>query len=526
MRRSVRELAARRGSRSRTSGSVLHSRRRRLGGHSDGEELFTGGRAGRHRRCGRRGYGHRPGRDKRVSDRHAQHAGSEIRDKEIALLGAGIGKTILKDNTYNTGKTHWGCGMVHAQGKKGALLRVHGFTFDGSGIMNAGKTAVIGVSGPYANVRIDHCQFLNVCSAVQINGDVCGVVDHCRYELMEDHQLGNYRVSAAYTERPQRHGKPRRRSAMRMRSTSKTATSSSTTRSRTIRRRWPQWMAPAPSSGTIRSRTASWSSSAWTPARAAPERFEVYDNTFSGKCFCAIGLKGGTGVVSDNTIEGKFSRYPLWATEYRVGGPRQKIGKCDGTSPADGNAPLNGDTEAYTGVHSGGDGEATLQCAGKSWTPDALVGCAVWNTTDGSVGKITANRENTITAVLEGGKRNGWNARDGFKVTNGYPALDQIGHGCDASADAVLPQKAAPVYAWGNTLQWRALSVEDHGYYPREEEYIHEGRDFFNMVKPGYTPLAYPHPLEDEKAWEALMKSAATHGDASNSSATYRANRP
>ncbi len=32
-------------------------------------------------------------------------------------------------------------------------------------------------------------------------------------------------------------------------------------------------------------------------------------------------------------------------------------------------------------------------------------------------------------------------------------------------------------------------------YYPREEEYILEGRDFINGLKPGYRPLAYPHPL-------------------------------
>jgi hypothetical protein len=439
-----------------------------------------------------------------------------IRDKGIALLGAGIGKTILKDNTYDTGKTHWGSeGMIRAQGKKGAVLRISGFEFDGSGILNAGKTVVVGVSGHYAKVRIDHCQFLNVCSAVQINGDVCGVVDHCRYELMEDHQLGNpgfcgvYGTSATAWQTPTQLGDA---NAVYIEDCHIEFHNPKSNDS-------PALATMDGARAVFRHNTVEDGFLEFFGVDSRPrgtQRFEVYDNSFSGKCFCAIGLKGGTGVVFDNTIDGRFNRYPLWATEYRVGGPRQKIGKCDGTGPADGNAPLNGDTEAYTGGHSGGDGEATLQCAGRSWTPDALVGCAVWNTTDGSVGKITANSENTITAVLEGGKRNSWNTRDGFKVTNGYPALDQIGRGCDASADVVQPQKAAPVYAWGNTYNGAPCPLRTRGYYPREEEYIREGRDFFNMPKPGYTPLAYPHPLEDEKAWEELMKSAAAREAASD----------
>ncbi len=223
--------------------------------------------------------------------------------------------------------------------------------------------------------------------------------------------------------------------------------------------------------------------------------FEVYDNSFTGKCFCTLGLKGGTGVVFNNTIRGDFQKQPLWATEYRTGGPRQKYGQCDGTSRFDGNLPLNDDKQAYTGSHSGNDGAASLTCAGKHWKPGGLAGYAVWNVSDHCVGKILANTEDTIGVVLQGGKRNNWNAGDAFKVTNGYPAIDQIGRGRDAGPNSVHPQILEPVYAWNNKYNGELCSLKVRRFYPREEEYVREGRDFFNARKPGYTPLAYPHPV-------------------------------
>lgn len=223
--------------------------------------------------------------------------------------------------------------------------------------------------------------------------------------------------------------------------------------------------------------------------------FEVYENEFTGKCFCAIGLKGGTGVVFNNSIRGQFDKQPLWATEYRTGGPRQKYGQCDGTSRFDGNELANGDKQAYAGSHSGSDGASTLTCSGKNWRPNGLVGYAVWNVADNSVGKITANTENTITAVLKGGKRNTWNAGDAFKVTNGYPAIDQIGRGRDAGLAPSNPNRWNPSMPGEIPTTTNLVRSKVRRFYPKEEEYIQDGRDFFNAKKPGYTPLPYPHPV-------------------------------
>ena len=84
---------------------------------------------------------------------------------------------------------------------------------------------------------------------------------------------------------------------------------------------------------------------------------------------------------------------------------------------------------------------------------------------------------------------------DTFKVTNGYPAIDQVGRSQDADANTVQPQKLDPVYAWGNTYNGKPLELKTRRFYPHEEQYIQDGRDFFNSPKPGYTPLAYPHPV-------------------------------
>ena len=56
---------------------------------------------------------------------------------------------------------------------------------------------------------------------------------------------------------------------------------------------------------------------------------------------------------------------------------------------------------------------------------------------------------------------------------------------------------------------------------------IKEGREFFNEKPPegNYKPYVYPHPLQADKAWDALMKSAAA-GVASGDPLTDPASKP
>ena len=74
------------------------------------------------------------------------------------------------------------------------------------------------------------------------------------------------------------------------------------------------------------------------------------------------------------------------------------------------------DTELYSGTHTGGSGSATLEDTSQSWSVNSLVGKTVINTTDDSIGIITANTATTVTAALYGGTDNDWDAGDAYSI--------------------------------------------------------------------------------------------------------------
>ena len=310
---------------------------------------------------------------------------------------------------------------------------------------------------------------------------------------------------------------------------------------------------------------------------------EFYENTIGGESYAMVGISGGTGVVFNNTITGDYSpdRFSLWI--YRSPWGCDFYGPCDGTNPLDGNTAFDSTaagahtggnngavlecstkswannqwvgyaawnmtdyskgfvtantsttitvtlSEGYvirdTGTHTGTANATVLTCSGKSW-PSMLYrwpdqGCFyIYNVTDGSIGKITANSANTITASggLSGGTNNTWNTGDMFqvclssprigvqkdwdtgdvfKITNGYPCLDQVGRWRDAGPDDNYhPQAFEPYYAWGNTYNGASENLKIRDWHLSYlNGIILEGRDFYNMVKPGYAPYTYPHPL-------------------------------
>lgn len=74
----------------------------------------------------------------------------------------------------------------------------------------------------------------------------------------------------------------------------------------------------------------------------------------------------------------------------------------------------------WTGIHDGGDDNATiLTDSTQAWTPDALIGYQVFNSTDGSSGIITDNDGTTVTvAALAGGTGNDWDDDDTYEINN------------------------------------------------------------------------------------------------------------
>jgi len=76
----------------------------------------------------------------------------------------------------------------------------------------------------------------------------------------------------------------------------------------------------------------------------------------------------------------------------------------------------NRNANAWTGLHDGAGNAAILTDSSQAWTPDALIGYQVFNTTDGSSGVITNNDVTTVTATLAGGTDNDWDANDAYEI--------------------------------------------------------------------------------------------------------------
>lgn len=74
------------------------------------------------------------------------------------------------------------------------------------------------------------------------------------------------------------------------------------------------------------------------------------------------------------------------------------------------------------GTHTGSADAAILTDSSKSWTTNEWVGYFIYNTTDGSFGLITANDATTITASLQGGTDDDWDASDAYKIAKGINA--------------------------------------------------------------------------------------------------------
>ena len=69
------------------------------------------------------------------------------------------------------------------------------------------------------------------------------------------------------------------------------------------------------------------------------------------------------------------------------------------------------------GTHTGANNSASLYDNDHFWLTNSLVGCFVWNVTDGSYGTITSNTEHIVVATLSGGTDNDWDTDDVYQIT-------------------------------------------------------------------------------------------------------------
>ena len=110
-----------------------------------------------------------------------------------------------------------------------------------------------------------------------------------------------------------------------------------------------------------------------------------------------------------------------------------------------------------------------------------------------------SNGQNTSSPF---GACNGSSAWDGnVSGQSGWPCLDQIGRG--PGVDPLKgDQPSVPLYGWNNGSSAGCFTggacANDIKIISDGDPHVLEGRDFVNngtTAKPGYVPLAYPHPL-------------------------------
>jgi len=257
-----------------------------------------------------------------------------------------------------------------------------------------------------------------------------------------------------------------------------------------------------------------------TGGRFRSERsFEVYGNTFNFSpsapnypYWTIANIRGGSGVIFSNTLNGYTSIVGLrdFRSTDAYCGQWSPFCGANGTNPWDSNSPAL----YLSGTSSAPNGSGYLQVAGANWTNNQWIGYTLVNTNSGYFSVVNSNSANTIYYLADGLIQSHppmtFGNGDHFKLYFVYATLDQPGRGSgdlvrdngqDSNGNLITintvtgtaswPREVLePIYCWSNTLNGALTGMFSS--YPG----IQSGRDFYNNTpKPGYTPLAYPHPL-------------------------------
>ncbi len=234
----------------------------------------------------------------------------------------------------------------------------------------------------------------------------------------------------------------------------------------------------------------------------SPRSFEIYCNNFvmSNAYPNALSFRGGTGVIFSNTARG-YSEFGS-VSAYRCSDNYQNWGAAQGTNTLDlimTNGPF------LTVTHSGSNGSDFLQVSDANWTTNQWKGYSVIDTSEPNgttnFGMIRSNNANTAYFVTpETHPMPVFHTGD---VVNFYKVIwarDMPGMSTGPKVPRnpttfvpVLPwppQTIEPIYCWSNIFDGKVGDLVPN--YPVLVEGIHWTN---GVVKPGYIPLVYPHPL-------------------------------
>jgi hypothetical protein len=358
-----------------------------------------------------------------------------ITNKYLTLQGAGIDQTIIIDGVGKATYPNIPQVLVWVT-NPGGLTRLTGMTFQGGTITDIMAGGMVVIRGTSHQFRLDHCKFVPTKTPALFFYDyVLGVNDHNLFD-----------VSAAKGIAVYAHHNT--------------------------------WNRPNTNYGD-----ASWAD---YDSLGTERALFFEDNTFLNNqsaywyYYAVDGWMGGRVVYRHNTFQAT-----VWANHGTESGGRQRGQR---------------QFEVYNNNFIW-----DMKAGGANSFP-SLIGSrggvgVVFNNT----AKLTNGWTNTFFDVTnlrvdmpyspwgQCGTSSTWDENTSF----GYRCIDQVGTGMSdlLSGDSPTPvgflhNAVSPTYAWNNTINGVQQKIVS-----RRPNNVVLNRDFFDAIKPGYTPYIYPHPL-------------------------------
>jgi hypothetical protein len=436
--------------------------------------------------------------------------------KAITLQGAGEDRTVILDDLPKNGSN------VIIQASRGKFYRLTGFDFRSGDRATKSMKGCVLVVGTCKAVRIDHCRFNRVHNrCIFLRNAICGVIDHCTFitntggaiTIFHDAWDGKSWGDGSWAT-PIEWGGP---SAIYIEDNDFSSDNSTHLHGIMDEYAGARFVFRY---NTVKNGVIASHGTGSTGRNRGVRQWEIYNNRFtfdpatSGN---AMHLRGGTGVVFDNTVVGISEFLTLHTYRYHTAFPRWS--GSDGTC----NWDLNDDKIYTSGTAGNGSGIGRNGAGGKLVVPNAGWLANQWvaytvrnldglsniqpsNSKGAGPGPffsaVVANTSDTI--LLEAGSQQPnkiFAPGDHFEIRKVRQSLDMIGAstGDLLSGKAPTPrwlnQQIEPVYIWNNNFDGRANA----GVATAPDTPIKEGVHFINnKTKPGYKPFRYPHPLVSE----------------------------